>query len=169
MQPTGKITNPPASTSAAAPRSIGIYIALPPLSFWMPAGIEDTMLRHIIYGALLRRSLLAGQVALLAFDRRQVIGFVPVTTVGLALSTVADELSALDLLTGAHLAWFDWDEGIFRTDRPLPEPMPWQNHIDAYRAWKKERDQGTADGVRECLAKIADLLGKLPKKASNPQ
>jgi hypothetical protein len=125
---------------------IGIHITLPPDTLWIDGCVETAMLSHILTGALQRRSLLAPSEAFIGTDgrvkfpafRRQIVGIAPVTRIGLAFFTVAFELSALGLLAGAHLAWADSAEDIWRTERPLPEPMPWQQHLDDLRAWLNE-------------------------------
>jgi hypothetical protein len=163
---------PAAIASATAPRLIGIHVTLPPLAFWTLFGPETDMLTRLISTALNRRSLLVRKVDLAAFNH-QVFGVATVTSLGVALSTVSGELSAVGLVTGAHLAWADASEGIWRTDRPLPEPMPFQSRIDAFSAWNTALRHQTAEAraaqFGQVLSDLSELLVKIVKRQAPTQ
>jgi hypothetical protein len=159
------------TSNATAPRTIGIHIKLPPLAFWTFDGRETEMLSRLISTALNRRSLLVGKLTLVAFEH-QVIGLAKVTSLGIGLSTISGELSSVELITGAHLAWSDASEGIWRTDRPLPEPMPFQHHLDAFTAWhdafESQTEETRAVQIGKTLCAIGELLGKIAKRQTPP-
>ena len=102
------------------------------------------MLERLLTVALETRGLLSAaesergntQGIILAVFERQVYGHAPVTRIGPAASAIAEELSAIGLTEGLHLAWQDAAEGIWRTERPLPEPTPFQVHTEAFLAWR---------------------------------
>jgi hypothetical protein len=167
-----KDTPTAATASDAAARLIGIHVTLPPLSFWTLQGPEAQILSRLIANALKRRNLLLGNLDLVAFNH-QVFGLAKVTSLGIALSTVSGELSEVGLITGAHLAWGDASEGVFRTDRPLPEPCPFQSRIDAFNAWhtslKNQTQESRAAQIGQLFGEMANFLTKIANRLASPQ
>jgi len=180
MTITDQSTAAPSITSASAPRLIGIHLPVTRLHFWNLAGPEERMLSRLLAGALVSRELLdfeasPSRLLLFAFDR-QVFGTVPVTQVDLAASAVAQELSAVGLGDGLHLAWRD-DDGIWNTERPLPEPTPFKTHFAAFSAWNAARKAETPESrdaeMRKRIREASDLLKQLnpplaPKDSNVP-
>jgi hypothetical protein len=169
------------TATSDTPHLIGIHIALSLSSLWMLGGPECKMLHRILSGALGSRGLLVGKsesnsdkpvgMTLVAFQG-QVFGTAHVTNFGHALSIIADELFAIGLIASAHLAWGDTAEGIWRTERPLPEPMPWQTHVDAFCMWHDAQRNATPESrqaqLEQTICNIARLLAKLAKKQQPP-
>jgi hypothetical protein len=128
------------------------------------------MLERLLTIALETRGLLSANesewgnprgIILAVFDR-QVYGHAPVTKIGPAASAIAEELSAIGLTDGLHLAWQHAAEGIWRTERPLPEPMPFQVHSEAFLTWRKASKEETPESrqrkILETAVKFNSLL-----------
>jgi hypothetical protein len=143
---------------------------------WNLDGAEGRLLQRLILGALSRRGLLIEadpQSNWIATIGREALGVAIVSHHGPALKTVACELALVKLIDHSHLAWSDPDEGIWRTYCPLPETMPFQNHIDAvkafiadYRATSHAREAELLDAIRASRAVLAKLLNPAPVNES---
>ncbi|HEX3988389.1 MAG TPA: hypothetical protein VHZ30_03090 [Verrucomicrobiae bacterium] len=151
------------ATTAAAPRLIGIHVTLPPLTFWSPVSVETERLSRLISTALNRRSLLVGKLEF-TFDH-QVLGLATVTSLGIALSMVSAELSAVGLIAGAHLAWGGCKGRGLGTDQPLPEPMPFRRRLGAFEAWFAARKVQTPETwsteMRQILGHLGETIAKV--------
>jgi hypothetical protein len=130
---------------------VGVHISFNTLQGLVGLGLEHTFLAHILIGALRRRSLLVeaghagpdsaffnalGKIKMFAYER-QVFGIIPVTNIDLAFATIFHELTAIELISGAHIAATSGESG-WRTLCPIPEPMPWGKHLDDFNAWAAE-------------------------------
>jgi hypothetical protein len=147
-------------------RTIGLHITLPGLSCWPVDGVECLMLHRILNGALYRRSLLSEPFILAAFQRK-VFGLGTTDNPTLALSTIAQQLDAIGMISGAHLAWCDPEYG-WQTDRPKPEPCPFQNHIEDFNVWSANRQPGTLEQAQNLLSSVTEFVEKLKNNPPLP-
>jgi hypothetical protein len=105
---------------------------------------------------------------ILAVFERQVYGHAPVTRIGPAASAIAEELSVIGLTEGLHLAWQDAAEGVWRTERPLPEPTPFQVHTEAFLAWRKACKAETPESRQRKILKTAVEFNSLLRSIIAP-
>jgi hypothetical protein len=159
MTTTEKTVAPDATADSS--REIGIHIKLPPLCFWLPCAVECLMLTQILCGALDRRSLLVKRLQLVAFEG-QIFGLGIVSNIPQAAATVAQQLDILGLIPGAHLAWLEPQYG-WKTERPLPEPAPFQSRIDAFMAWRAKEQNFAIEQAERLQSLAAKMVGNLKK------
>lgn len=148
-------------SSASAPIIIGIHAVLPPLSFWLPCGLECSMLSHLLSSALERRFLLTKSITLTAF-KGQIFGLGTVSKTGPALATIAQQLASVELLSAAHLAWLEPGYG-WRTERPLPPPAPFESHCDAFAAWCDKEKNFALEQAEQLQSLSAKMVANLKK------
>jgi hypothetical protein len=96
--------------------------------------MEGLLIERIFSTALKRRALLVGKINVAVY-KRQVLALATVTTRGVGLATIAEELTAVELIQYSHTPFYDEAEGFWRGDRPQPEPVPFQTYIDEFKAF----------------------------------
>jgi hypothetical protein len=161
----------------AVRRIIGVHINLNTPGCLAGLGLEHPMLAHILTGALRRRSLLiekesagadscyfneAGKILAFAYERK-IFAMAPVTDTELAVATVIHELTAIDLISGAHLATIN-ESDCWQTVYPLPEPMPWENHLKEFNAWAVETPEQKRARMIKFAQRASDILADLGNK-----